>query len=251
MNKGKRWRYEWPFILLLNFFAIGILSRLAPETSKWDGWQVLQSEVFPFHPITAWNEQTVLVSTKRPIFFWLEFVFEREKMLGEMFFLKWRKLIDDFEKWTVILMVGDFEYIIDSWWRYDQLVIFQLPEAAKDAADDSEVEALAQHVWLQATKKPSHPSVLYRWSQMEWRGLRLVRRVESYFEHFPGQLHPNLCTGGQGWRFQPKKSSKDLSLPKLKDVKSKKSIFWTCHFFGFVWKASFCSLFQQHFLEEL
>jgi len=39
----------------------------------------------------------------------LEFVFEREKMLGEMFFLKWRKLIDDFEKWTVILMVGDFE----------------------------------------------------------------------------------------------------------------------------------------------
>ena len=27
--------------------------------------------------------------------------------------------------------------------------IFQLPKAAKDAADDSEVEALAQHVWQQ------------------------------------------------------------------------------------------------------
>ena len=99
MNKGKCWRYEWPFILLLNFFAIGILSRLAPETSKWDGWQVLQPEVFPFHPITAWNEQTVLVSRKRPIFLWLEFVFEREKMLGEMFFWKWWTLIDDFDNW--------------------------------------------------------------------------------------------------------------------------------------------------------
>ena len=28
--------------------------------------------------------------------------------------------------------------------------MFQLPKAAKDAADDSEVEALAQHVWQQA-----------------------------------------------------------------------------------------------------
>ena len=44
-----------------------------------------------------------------PIFFWLEFVFEREKMLEDMYFLKWGKLIDDFEKWMVILMVGDFE----------------------------------------------------------------------------------------------------------------------------------------------
>ena len=49
----------------------------------------------------------------------------------------------------ILIIDGDFDgwwfWIIDSWWR-----CFSFQKAAKDAADDSEVEALAQHVWQQA-----------------------------------------------------------------------------------------------------
>ena len=105
-------------------------------------------------------------------------------------------------------------------------------------------------------KKPLHPNLLGdpRWSAgciKGWWDIRfeLKERVESYFE-IAGQLLPNLCTGGQGWSFPTKFFNKSVS-SKVEGCRVQTLISWTCNFFGFVWKASFCSLFQQHFLEEL
>ena len=76
------------------------------------------------------------------------------------------------------------------------------------------------------------------------------RTCGKLIRKFPGQLLPNLCTGGQGWSFPTKYFKKSVS-SKVEGCRVQKLISWTCNFFGFVWKASFCSLFQQHFLEEL
>ena len=104
--------------------------------------------------------------------------------------------------------------------------------------------------WETANKLPrEHPSGVNPIKGWWDVCFELKERVESYFEIFPGQLLPNLCTGGQGWSF-PKKSSKHLSLPKLKDVKSKKSIFVTCHFLVLFERLHFAAFFNSMFLKN-
>ena len=150
-------------------------------------------------------------------------------------------------------MDGDFDgwwfWILDSWWRF-----FRFRRQPKMLPMIPRSRLWLNMCGSKLFKKPLHPSLLGdpRWSAgciKGWRDIcfELKERVGCYLEIFQAEsMH-----GRTGMELSQKIIQKICLFQSWRMSSRKSRFFELVIFFGFVWKASFWSLFQQHFLEEL